>query len=667
MPSSENVKELMKRAGKLSQIWPLAEAQFSLQTGWARNYSDLFAGAFYETVEESRILDSVLGKGRALLCGRGGDGKTWLLRRLYRQALKQGILPVLIDLRQWTGADYVKWEEWTSQEIGDAADFLLRNFGELGVGAVELDRLSPSVRKILFVDGLNEITSTVGLQILQLLDEMVREQINLSVLVIDRLIRRDLPNSPRWSLGVVLPLTDAQIRQHLGKAADPGFGDILSSPFFLDAAMRYGLGAKRRAAASEEFLLAHGGLKRNDLDTVAAAAFDAYRSSHSRVFDRSAFLEKAGAMPVAAMERSRTLISTADGKSYFRHHLIHDFLAARHFAQWPTQYWTPQSLSELTFEASSFDAVEMVFEQLPADRADPFLRQLYDWNLYAAGYALAQAREADATVGIEMRTMIFAMLAEKRFDRVLATRQKANDALALMQLSDAKQFRDAGSIDDLFAVLKAVESKETWFNAWKEVFCLASMSTLGNESLVAIRTSDSIIGWTVANVARRTILEAGASDVLVGWLTGESNSTVRWRIAHVLGALPDPAAVQKLFELLDSDADGAVRYGAIRSIVELASRTDGKLREAVGDGVSSRASVISGQQKIATELRNSLLMHPEAVGSDWLSFVAKVVRALFLSVESTGDRDVWRRCLADAEGLYGDSLERTGVAEAGRG
>lgn len=657
----------MKRAADLSDGWPLTEVQFSLRTGWAKDYSDLFAGTFSETVDENRILDSVLGKGRALLCGRGGDGKTWLLRRLYRQALKQGILPVLMDLRQWTGADYDKWREWTSQEIGDGADFLVRSFGQLGVGAVEIDRLPPSVHKILFVDGLNEIISTVGSQILQLLDEMVREQINLSVLVVDRLIRRDLPNAPRWSLGMVLPLTDAQVKQHLGRAADSGFGDILSSPFFLDAAMRYGLGATRRAEASAEFLLAHGGLKQKDLDPVAAAAYDAYRSSRSRVFDHSQFLQIAGAEPVAAMERSRTLMPTGDGKSYFRHHLIHDFLAARHFAQWPVEDWTPQSLAELTFEGSSFDAVEMVFEQLPADRADPFLRQLYDWNLYAAGYALAQARDADAIVGTEMRTMIFAMLAEKKFDRVLATRQKANDALALMQLSDATRFREASSIDDVFEALKAIKSEETWFNKWRETFCLTGQSTLGNETLAAIRAADSIVGWTVANVARRTILEAGTSGILAGWLAGEQNSTVRWRIAHVLGALPDEAALGKLFELLDGDPDGSVRYGAIRSIVELASRGGGGLRKAVGDGISSRAAAIADQPKIAAELRSSLLLDPEATGPDWLSFVAKVVRALFLSFESTPDRDIWRRCLTDAERLYSGSREGTVMREAVRG
>ena len=68
-------------------------------------------------------------------------------------------MPLFLDLQQWSGADYGEWVEWTKNGIGDAVDFLLRKFGGLRAGAIELDRLPPNVSKILLVDGLNEITS----------------------------------------------------------------------------------------------------------------------------------------------------------------------------------------------------------------------------------------------------------------------------------------------------------------------------------------------------------------------------------------------------------------------------------------------------------------------------------------------------------------------------
>ena len=223
--------------------------------------------------------------------------------------------------------------------------------------------------------------------------------------------------------------------------------------------MRSGIEGNRRSQASRRFLIQHGGVAEAQLDSVAAAAFDAYSRFRSRIFDRAAFSLVAGEESVRALELSNTMLSNADGTSYFVHHLIHDYLAARHVASWHSRQpdaTYPRRFS--SFDASSFDAVELVFEQLDGKRADQFLRQLYDWNLYAAGYALAQSQDRDASASVEMRTMIFAMLAEKRFDPVLTTRQRADDALALMQLSDAKPFRDAhGLIDEIFEVLDAIQ------------------------------------------------------------------------------------------------------------------------------------------------------------------------------------------------------------------
>lgn len=649
---SEQLKQLRDRAHEMCRTWPLHEVQFSVQTGWAQSYSDIFAAHFTRVLHEEEILDSVLKRGRAILAGRGGDGKTWLLRRLYKQVLDRGDIPVLLDLKQWTGADYETWTEWTSNEIGDAADFLVRRFGGLDLGAIDLDRLPPDASKILLVDGLNEITSAVGAQVLQLLDELVRNQIKLSVLVADRLIRRELPSPTRWSIGTPLPLSEDQVRKHLGDDVEVKPGGTLTSPFFLNAALRYHVEGQRRSQASESFLIVHGEVKEEDLDRTAAAAFDAYKRTRSRVFDRAPFVELAGEAATTALERSSTLVSAADGTSYFTHHILHDYLAARHFAQWPARDWTPRALSQLSFDSSSFDTVGLVFEQLDEKRADLFLRQLYDWNLYAAGYALAQAHDADGYVGPEIRTMIFAMLAEKRFDVILATRQKADDALALMQLSDARPFFEAPHLEEVFSALSAIRSNEEWFNNWRRLFQIDPDSIMSVETLASIRMPDSIAGWTVANVAKRSIVEGDAPNLLANWVQDDLEATARWRIAHVLGAYPTHTAFETLVCLLDDDPDGNVRYGAIRSLIELAARADDGLRDTVSDAVGARAETISKQPKISGELRTCLLVDASRAGPGWLSFVAKVVRALFVAIDDTTERDLWRGCLNEAERLY---------------
>lgn len=648
----EQLRKIRDLARAKCEAWPLDKVQFSISTGWAPIYRDIFASHFTRVLQESEILDSVLKRGRAIIAGRGGDGKTWLLRRLFKQVLEQGAVPILLDLKLWSGADYEGWKDWTASDIGDAADFIVRRFSGYEVGAIELDRLPPDIRKVLLVDGLNEITATVGTQVLQLLDEMVRDQINLSVLVADRLIRRELPSGESWSIGTTMPLQPDQVKEHLGKDTEVKSGDLLTSPFFLDAAMSYGIEGTRRSVTSEGFLTVHGGLNAADLDLAAAAAFEAYKLSRSRVFDRAVFARTAGERATAALENSATVVSGTDGKSYFAHHILHDYLASRHFAKLPAEEWTPQALSLLSFETSSFDALELVFEQLDKDRADLFLRQLYDWNLYAAGYALGQARDADASVGSEMSAMIFAMLAEKRFDAILSTRQRADDALALMQLSGAKAFREANSLEAVFVALDSIASTEKWFNDWRQLFKTNPDAMLSADVLASIRNPDSIVGWTIANVAKRTVVTGDAPDLLARWVQEETNATVRWRIAHVLGAFPHPAALNELIRLLDSDPDGYVRYGAIRSIVELASRSDQTMRNFVADALNDRAETISGQSKIAGELRTCLLMDPRIVAADWLAFVAKVVRSLFVVIDNLAERDEWRGCLARAERLY---------------
>jgi hypothetical protein len=174
-----------------------------------------------------------------------------------------------------------------------------------------------------------------------------------------------------------------------------------------------------------------------------------------------------------------------------------------HVARLDPAFWTPSLFRDLSFDASSFDAVELAFEQLAQAPADLFLQKLYDWNLYAAGYALAQRGQGDTPVGAEMRTVILAMLADKSFDPVVASRQRAADALRLMQIEEAAPFQEATTLVELCAVVDAVGSDVAWFNEWKEVFRISEIQAIRLATLAKITEGNSILGWTVANVAKR--------------------------------------------------------------------------------------------------------------------------------------------------------------------
>jgi hypothetical protein len=369
------------------------------------------------------------------------------------------------------------------------------------------------------------------------------------------------------------------------------------------------------------------------------------------MFDVVTFRGKVGQPILDKLEQSGAIrIDGANG--FFQHHIAHDFLAATHVAGLPPALWTPELFRDLSFDASSFDAVELAFEQLVEGPADLFLQKLYDWNLYAAGYALAQRRQGDTPVGAEMRTVILAMLGDKCFDSVIATRQRAADALSLMQIEEAEPFRQATSLVDLCAVVDAVGSEVPWFNEWKEVFRISETQAIEPGTLAKIIEDNSILGWTVANVAKRVADGEWILPQLAHWLAASPNATVRWRIAHVLGAIPKQEALHHLRDLIDNDADEDVRYGATRSLVELATVAGPELRSEASATLAERALAISRSDRIARELRSSLLVDPSVAPVDWLSFVLACVQAQFLATERLGDRDLWRGCLNEAEKLY---------------
>lgn len=651
-PKPEDFRErIVESARAIVASWKAHKPVFSLLTRWSRSYDDIFAGDLGVTLMEHEILDHSLSTGRAILSGRGGDGKTWLLRRLFERAIDAGIVPIFIDLKQWTGADYEGWKEWTQDNVGAGADFLVRRFSGLGFGIINLDRLSPNIRKIIFVDGLNEITAKVGLEVLTVLDEIVAYYMNTSVIVVDRLARRDLPSPGRWWIGTPLPLTDAEIRRHLPKGAAVVENDLRSSPFFLDAALRSGTAGERRVTMLRRMVHDHFGLTEAEIGAVAEACFAAYSAARSRMFNVVAFREKVGQPVLDKLEQSGAI--RVDGTNgFFQHHIAHDFLAAMHVAGLDSALWTPRLFRELSFDASSFDAVELAFEQLAGAPADLFLQKLYDWNLYAAGYALAQRRQGDAPVGVEMRTVILAMLGDKCFDPVIATRQRAADALRLMQIEEAAPFQRAATLGELCAVVNAVGSDVAWFNEWKEVFSISETQVIEPATLAKITEDNSILGWTVANVAKRVDDGSGIMPQLAVWLGTSPNATVRWRIAHVLGTIPKQEALHCLRDLIDNDGDEDVRYGAVRSLVELATIAGPELREEAKAVIAERAQAISKSDRIARELRSSLLIDPSVAPAGWLSFVQACIQALFLASERLEDRDLWRGCLNEAERLY---------------
>jgi hypothetical protein len=213
--SSRQFSDLQRRAADAVAKLSIEKPVFPLNIGWANNYDKLLSQQV-DVQPEASVIGKLLQVGRVIITGRGGGGKTQLLRRIADHAVEVGILSVIIDLTEWSAADYDGWQEWSRTE-GGAAAFLLKRFGRPDVSPKELSWLPPSKRKLILVDGLNELAQPVGLQILEALDRFAQSQILTSVLITDRLVRRALTMPERFALGLVMPLAKETIEKFAPK------------------------------------------------------------------------------------------------------------------------------------------------------------------------------------------------------------------------------------------------------------------------------------------------------------------------------------------------------------------------------------------------------------------------------------------------------------------
>src|ERR1700722_2132011 len=85
---------------KLSKL-PDEKPTFALRLGWSHNYDDLFAGIHSET-DEKGLLGKLFEKGKVIIGGRGGGGKTHLLYRTMKRATAVELIPIFIDLKKWS-------------------------------------------------------------------------------------------------------------------------------------------------------------------------------------------------------------------------------------------------------------------------------------------------------------------------------------------------------------------------------------------------------------------------------------------------------------------------------------------------------------------------------------------------------------------------------------
>src|SRR5437870_2048523 len=102
----DDLDRLRREAHAVVASLPEPTPPFTFSIGWSETYDDLFTASFVEVTDIHALMDRALDAGRVILHARGGAAKTVILHRVMRRAVRQDVLPILIDLKAWTLPDY---------------------------------------------------------------------------------------------------------------------------------------------------------------------------------------------------------------------------------------------------------------------------------------------------------------------------------------------------------------------------------------------------------------------------------------------------------------------------------------------------------------------------------------------------------------------------------
>lgn len=681
----EHVPTLREFAGRYFSTFS-NEDTFTVEAAFCESYAkvtEIHRGGQTETVGLSQVaLLEDRRSGRVYLQAPGGFGKTSYLMHLMLTAIDAGRVPFYLDAREASALP----------GRGDEDD-LRALFGACAQagGSYEVFRRTHSESPhecLVIVDGLNE-NLVAPEQLIKAVDYLSRNYARVSVFVADRMARkRQLPKG--FELATVLPvnleaISNAEARQLVSKVRSEKFRRVLSIPFFLDlyvkiirrSTLEKGIeGVRGRVgmlrAYFEKYLetdtqseIQVG--RAGTVNALGPVAFNAYRIRGLRMAKAwwEEQLTAIDATLAARLSGSGIMVEEDDGAVVFRHQLLHDFLVGLHLSGLDATSWRSRVFDVATLGGKSFEALEFASELL-GERADEFIVEVYDWN-YSGAVDCVRNLETGAS-GLEsplspaLKDAMLAIAAEKRFDPFQHTRDRANEKAVEFVSAFGIDYKGPTKFEELAAEVRTKYPPQPGDRAgilgrWLEVFLSTSPPPAKDWALLQ---ESPLLAWTAANVFRRT---AAGDTAFVSYLLGlfaalrraqrtdERALATRWRIVHILGTSGTPEAVEVLAAAANDQDEGQwVRYGAVRSLAEVASRrrTADEAR-AVLDGII-RAMPTLRDTEAFREVRDVARL-PELTRPPWWKQEYRRVleRGLELAGADVQEVEAWKARIRDLE------------------
>lgn len=667
-------------------------------------------------IREPAVVDQLLEQVRESSClilrGGAGSGKSTSMQHLADLVIhtdQSNVVPIYLQLRRLDLKTLQTLNDATTANTAMAADTDPEHYIEpllsTSIALLEVnylkqlrDQVSEMNNGMLLImaDGLNEVygEEAAGF-ILKRLEKYVADIPVACALVSDRLTPRD--GITRWQQARMEPLTPDVVRgQFAAKNIDALYNDLseydqtlLQTPYFLAYALSHN--TPRLSSAAEAIAAFFEALqfKEETLDRIAKAAFNIYRDYHSRQFNLVPFVDAVGQDVFSVLEYEGVIISSPDhidthldgqppqAQVQFDHQLKHDYLAARYLSQHEDE-WIPKALEVVSFDSNSFDALSMTLELLPnEDRADRLIERVHNWNWAAALICIAKAmRTGSGRHSQEIQMAVLSLVTEKLFDPVQQTRLRANEVLSLFPQTISAPYKQVSNLKELYTLVQQqvraeakYDDREAWFPKWRDIFIRSTDMPWEEADLKKIVHHQGIIGWTAANVFRRSKLNEVDIRQLRAYYEAcmicDSNdwqaSTVRSRVVHALGATDTQSAVDLLFAALKDDTYVWSQIGAARSLIEIAAlTTNDTLRQMVVDTLKQLLQLFYEKDNRIVELKTlheigQSAFYRNAPGN-WEQVMTPLIE-LMRGLQQGAEKDWWSTLLAQFKDYCKDQTE----------
>jgi hypothetical protein len=617
--------------------------------------------------DPGELIAECLAMRRIILHGPAGAGKSVLLRRAALHGLDSGAaIPVLLDLSHWKPGH--------SQAIGEISESVDARRQQFAVMArTSVVPINPSMFEqllelgevILFVDGLNEVASqATSFTILNAIDAYLQQHpLSLSSLVADRARHDGTTDLTPWAELELRPLpqdtVEAVLSAHFSAEVCAAISDadkvLLGRPFFLEQAISTGRPALGSAESSlERFYTHQERLTKDDLDRLSTLAFEMYRNSTRTATPSFAkkWLSDATADRLVA---DGTLVKSTNDEIQFDHQLKNDFLAARFLARHEEE-WNSDSFNRVTFSANSTELLLAALRMLASrPTGDRFLKAVYNWHwLYAVKTIGVSTDRVGTLYSKEVEVWLACCAAQKVLDPLIWTSEATKAMLQGLPNSIFRRAATVQSAEDIIQLSHAIDSDEEWFLQWRRTLGVGLDHSRREEDLQLLGGGDPVMGWAVSNAAKRWTLDEADLRQLRAIYRSTSDTDIRWRIVHTLGSFKLPANADLLFEALDNERGEWVRYGAIRSLVELAIEGNDDERTHVLEALRVRLGVLTSRLQL--KLGEAVFVsHPP---EGWAEAVGPLLREAASRQQLLVDVDRWRVLIRQFE-MYQRGLQIT--------